>query len=99
MYKTIDIKRTTKKELIELIRKLKRQKDDHYILQENGKPLAVVISGAEYEELIEERRKKAAEELRKFLAGIHAKVDMSGSDEEVEKEIIEAIHELRGIKC
>jgi len=99
MVKTIDVNKTTKGKLIELLRKLPRQKDHQYLLQENGKPLAVLISQMEYEHYQQEQRLKAAEELKKVMARIHEHVPQDVSEEEVEKEVIEAIHEMRGVKC
>jgi len=95
MEKTIDLGRATKQELLELIRKLRRRREDHYILQENGKPLAVVISRAAYERYREEQRQKAAEELRQFLQEMQSKMDHGYSEEEVERDVLEAIHEVR----
>ena len=99
MVETIDVKKTTKGKLIELLRKLRRQKDRQYLLQENGKPLAVLISQVEYERYQQEQRQKAVEGLRKVMSEIHAKVPQDMTEEEVEKEIIDAIHEMRGVKC
>jgi PHD/YefM family antitoxin component YafN of YafNO toxin-antitoxin module len=99
MVKTINLKKTTKSELIELIRKLKRRKDDQYFLQENGKAMAVLISQAEYEKYREEQRLKAVERLQKLMSEVHAKIPQDMSEDEVEREVNEAIHEMRGIKC
>jgi len=99
MVKTINLKKTTKSELIELIRKLKRRKDDQYFLQENGKPMAVLISQVEYEKYREEQRLKAVERLQKLMSEVHAQIPQDISEDEVEKDIIEAIHEMRGVKC
>jgi len=99
MVKTIDVKKTTKNELIELMRKLARRKDEQYLLQVGGKPLAVLISRVEYERYQQEQRRKAVEELRKVMSEMHAKAPQDMSEEEVEREIIDAIHEMRGVKC
>jgi len=99
MVKTINLKKTSKSELIELIRKLKRRKDDQYFLQENGKPMAVLISQTEYEKYREEQRLKAVERLQKLRSEVHAQIPQDISEDEVEKDIIEAIHEMRGVKC
>jgi PHD/YefM family antitoxin component YafN of YafNO toxin-antitoxin module len=99
MVKTINLKKTTKSELIELIRKLKRRKDDQYFLQENGKAMAVLISQAEYEKYREEQRLKAVERLQKLMSEVHAQIPQDMSEDEVEREVNEAIHEMRGIKC
>lgn len=98
MVKTIDVNKTTKGKLIELLRKLPRQKDHQYLLQENGKPLAVLISQVEYERYQHEQKQKAVEGLRKVMSEIHANVPQDMTEEEVEKEIIDAIHEMRGVK-
>ena len=95
MVKTIDVKKTTKGKLIELLRKLPRQKDHQYLLQENGKPLAVLISQVEYERYQQEQRLKAAEELRRLLEERQNKMNHSFSEEEVERDVLEAIHEVR----
>ncbi len=99
MVKTINLKKTTKSELVELIHKLKRRKDDQYLLQENGKPLAVLISQAEYERYREEQRLKGVERLQKLMSEIHPQIPQDISEEEVEREVVEAIHEMRGVKC
>jgi PHD/YefM family antitoxin component YafN of YafNO toxin-antitoxin module len=99
MVKTINLKKTTKSELIELIRKLKRRKDDQYFLQENGKAMAVLISQAEYEKYREEQRLKAVERLQKLMSEVHVQIPQDMSEDEVEREVNEAIHEMRGIKC
>lgn len=95
MIKTINLKKTTKGELIEIIRKLKRRKDDQYFLQENGKPLAVLISKAAYERYREQDRSRGAESLRRFLDEVHPKMSHDYSEEEVERDVLEAIHEVR----
>jgi PHD/YefM family antitoxin component YafN of YafNO toxin-antitoxin module len=99
MVKTINLKKTTKSELIELVRKLKRRKNDQYFLQENGKAMAVLISQAEYEKYREEQRLKAVERLQKLMLEVHAQIPQDIPEDEVEKDIIEAIHEMRGVKC
>ncbi|MDZ7369009.1 MAG: hypothetical protein ONB43_24610 [candidate division KSB1 bacterium] len=95
MVKTINLKKTTKSELIELIRKLKQRKDDQYFLQENGKPRAVLISKAEYERYREQDRLKGANELRQFLDQVHSQMPHGYSEEEVERDVLKAIHEVR----
>ncbi len=99
MVKTINLKKTTKSELIELIRKLKRRKDDQYFLQENGKPMAVLISQVEYEKYREEQRLKAVGRLQKVMSEVHTQIPHDMSEDEVDREIVEAIHEMRGVKC
>jgi len=99
MVKTINLKKTKKSDLIELIRKLKGQQDAQYFLQENGQPLAVLISQTEYERYREEQRLKAVARLQKVMSEIQADIPHDISEEEVEREVNEAIHEMRGVKC
>jgi len=99
MVQTINLKKTTKSELFELIRKLRKQKDAQYFLQENGKPLAVLISQAEYERYREEERLKAVTRLQKVMSEIQADIPQDVSEAEVEREVNDAIHEMRGVKC
>jgi len=95
MVKTINLKKTTKSDLIELIRKLKKQRDAQYFLQENGKPLAVLISRREYERYREQDRLRGANDLRQFLDEAHSQMKHNYSEEEIEKDVLEAIHEVR----
>jgi len=97
MEKTIDLKKTTKKQLFELLRNLRRT-NDHYVLKENGSFLAVVIAREEYEKYLQRRQAEAQTGLEKFLNKIHSRIDQSIPDEDLEKEIDEAIHEMRGVK-
>lgn len=99
MIKTIDIAKTTDKELAELIRQFARQNGDQCLLQEDGEPLAALISQNEFERYQEQRRLQAAEELRNFLKDQHATIPPGMTDEEVEKYIVETIHEMRGVEC
>jgi len=99
MVKTINLKKTTKSELIELIRKFKKQTDAQYFLQENGKPLAVLISQVEYERYREEQRLKAVARLQKVMSEIQADIPQDIPEEEVERDVNKAIHEMRGVKC
>jgi PHD/YefM family antitoxin component YafN of YafNO toxin-antitoxin module len=98
MVKTIDLKRTKEVELIGLVRALQGQDNDHYVIQENGEPLAVLISQAEYERYREQDRLKAVEKLQKFLDDVHSKINHNFSEEEIERDVNEAIHEMRGKK-
>lgn len=97
MEKIIDIKKTTKKELFDLLRTL-HQTSDHYIVKENGRFLAVVIPREEYEKYLQQQQARAQVELENFLAKVHSRIDQSISDEDLMKEIDDAIHEMRGIK-
>lgn len=95
MVKTINLKKTTKSDLIELIRKLKKQKDAQYFLQENGKPLAVLISKTEYERYREQDRLRGANDLKGFLDAAHSQMKHNYPDEEIANDILEAVHEVR----
>ncbi len=97
MEKTIDLKKTQKKELFDLLRTL-RQTNDHYILRENGDFLAVVITREEYEKFLLRRQAEAQVGLEKVLAKIHSQIDQNISDEDLQKQLDEAIHEMRGVK-
>jgi hypothetical protein len=97
MEKTIDLKKTTKKELVGLIRTL-RGTNDHYTLRENGDILAVVIAREEYEKYLLQRQAEAQVGLEKVLAKIHSQIDQNISNEDLQKEIDDAIHEMRGVK-
>jgi FKBP-type peptidyl-prolyl cis-trans isomerase (trigger factor) len=97
MEKTLDLKKTTKKQLFELLRNL-RGTNDHYVLKENGSFLGVVIAREEYEEYLLRRQAEAQVGLEKVLAKIHSQSDQNISDEDLQKELDEAIHEMRGVK-
>lgn len=97
MEKTIDLNKTTKKELFDLLRTL-RQTNDHFILRENGDFLAAVIAREEYEEYLRQRQVKAQAGFKEFMDKIHPGADQDISDDELEKEICDAIHEMRGVK-
>lgn len=97
MEKTLDLKKTTKKQLFELLRNL-RGTNDHYVLKENGSFLGVVIAREEYEEYLRQRQVKAQAGFKEFLDKIHSRTDQDISDDELEKEICDAIHEMRGVK-
>jgi hypothetical protein len=71
MEKTIDLKKTTKKEFFELLRKLRRT-NDHYVLKENGSFLAVVITQEEYEKYLQRRQGEAQVRIEKFLDKTHS---------------------------
>ena len=88
---------TTKQELLELFREL-RCSIDHFVLKENGSFLGVVLSQEEYESYRQWQKVEAWTEFKAFLDKIHSRIDQNISDEELEKEIDEAIHEMRGVK-
>jgi hypothetical protein len=93
MEKTIDLKKTKKKELFDLLRTL-RQTNDHCLLRENGDFGAVVITREEYEKYLLRRQTEAQADLEKVLAKIHSQSDQNFSDEDLQKELDEAIHEM-----
>jgi PHD/YefM family antitoxin component YafN of YafNO toxin-antitoxin module len=95
MIKTIDIAKTTDKELAELIRQFARQNGDHYLLQEDGEPMAALISQEEFERYQKQRRLQAAEELRNFLKEQRAIMGHDHTEEEVERDVLQAIQEVR----
>jgi len=97
MEKTIELKKTTKKELFDLLRALSRT-NDNYILRENGNFLAAVIAREEYEKYLLRRQAEAQVGLEKVLTKIHSQIDQNISDEDLQKQIDEAIHEMRGVK-
>jgi len=97
MEKTIDLKKTTKEELFDLFRMLPSS-NDHYILKENDNFLAAIIAQADYEKYLLHRQAEAQIGLEKFLEKIHPRVDPNISDEDLEAEIVDAIHEMRGVK-
>lgn len=88
---------TTKEELFSLMRSFRRAKDN-YILKENGNFLAAVIAREEYEKYLSKRQAEAQVGLEKVLAKIHSQVEQNISDEDLQKEIDEAIHEMRGVE-
>jgi ubiquitin C-terminal hydrolase len=97
MEKTIDLNKTTKKELFGLLRTLSRT-NDNYILKENGNFLAAVIAREEYEKYLQKRQAEAQADLEKFLDKIHFRIDQNISDEDLEKLINDAKHAMRGVK-
>ena len=97
MERTIDLNKTTKKELFDLLRTL-RQTKDHFILRENGDFVGAVIAREEYEKYLLRRQAEAQVGLEKVLAKIHSQSNQNLSDEDLQKEIDEAIHETRGVK-
>ncbi len=50
------------------------------------------------EQRILRRQVRAQRELEKFLDQVHSRIDQSISDEDLTKEIVDAIHEMRGVK-
>lgn len=64
--------------------------DEAVVLTRRGQAVAVLISPAEYDELLELRRKMAREELQARLAEVRASVASAGLDVSVVDEAIEA---------
>ena len=64
--------------------------DEAVVLTRRGQAVAVLISPAEYDELLELRRKMAREELQARLADVRASVASAGLDVSVVDEAIEA---------
>jgi antitoxin YefM len=64
--------------------------DEAVVLTRRGQAVAVLISPAEYETLLELRRRLAREELQARLAEIRASVASAGLDVSVVDEAIEA---------
>ncbi len=64
--------------------------DEAVVLTRRGQAVAVLISPAEYEALLELRRRLAREELQARLAAIRASVASAGLDVSVVDEAIEA---------
>jgi hypothetical protein len=60
--------------------------------------VAVVIAREEYEKYLRRRQAEAQSGLEKLLNKTHSRIDQSISDEDLEKEIDEASHEMRGVK-
>lgn len=97
MEKVIDLKKTPKKKLVDLLQGLS-QADDHYVLKDNGNFIGVVLSQENYEKYLVRWQEQGQRELEKILDSVHPRVDQSISDEELNKEIVDAIHEMRGVK-
>ncbi len=64
--------------------------EEALVLTRRGQAVAVLISPAEYEELLELRRRLAREELQARLAEVRASVASAGLDVSVVDEAIEA---------
>jgi antitoxin YefM len=64
--------------------------DEAVVLTRRGQAVAVLISPAEYEALLEQRRRLAREELQARLAEVRASVASAGLDVSVVDEAIEA---------
>jgi prevent-host-death family protein len=64
--------------------------DEAVVLTRRGQAVAVLISPAEYDELLELRRKMAREELQARLADVRASVASAGLDVSVVDEAIKA---------
>lgn len=64
--------------------------DEAVVLTRRGQAVAVLISPAEYDELLELRRQMARDELQARLAEIRASVASAGLDVSVVDEAIEA---------
>lgn len=97
MEKIIDLKKTPKKKLVELLQGLS-QSDDHYVLKDNDEFLGAVLSRENYEKYLLRWQEQGQKELGKFLDTVHPRMDQNISDEELNKEIVDAVHEMRGIK-
>ena len=97
MEKVIDLKKTPKKKLVDLLQGLS-QADDHYVLKDNGNFIGVVLSQENYEKYLVRWQEQGQRELEKILDSVHPRVDQSISDEELNQEIVDAIHEMRGVK-
>lgn len=97
MEKVIDLNKTPKKKLVDLLQGLS-QADDHYVLKDNGNFIGVVLSQENYEKYLVRWQEQGQRELEKILDSVHPRVDQSISDEELNKEIVDAIHEMRGVK-
>ena len=97
MEKVIDLNKTPKKKLVDLLQGLS-QADDHYVLKDNGNFIGVVLSQENYEQYLVRWQEQGQRELEKILDSVHPRVDQSISDKELNKEIVDAIHEMRGVK-
>ena len=64
--------------------------DEHIVLTRRGEALAVLMSPAEYDRLVETRRQVAQEELRARLADVRKSVADAGLDVSVVDEAIAA---------
>jgi prevent-host-death family protein len=64
--------------------------DEAVVLTRRGQAVAVLISPAEYDELLDLRRRMAREELQARLAEVRASVASAGLDVSVVDEAIEA---------
>jgi prevent-host-death family protein len=64
--------------------------DEAVVLTRRGQAVAVLISPAEYDELLDLRRRTAHEELQARLADVRASVASAGLDVSVVDEAIEA---------
>jgi len=64
--------------------------DEAIVLTRRGQALAVLISPAEYDELLDLRRRTSREELQARLAEVRASVASAGLDVSVVDEAIEA---------
>lgn len=67
-----------------------RAEDEAVVLTRRGQAVAVLISPAEYEALLDLRRRLAREELQARLAEVRASVASAGLDVSVVDEAIEA---------
>jgi prevent-host-death family protein len=64
------------------------------VLTRRGRALAVLVSTDEYERLVEERRRRAREELAAHLAEVRERVAAAGLDVSVVEEAISAARGL-----
>ena len=97
MEQIIDIKKTPKKRLVDLLQGVPNS-DNHFVLKDNGHFLGVVISRENYEKYMVQHQVEAQEKLDKFFDEVQAGNHLAMSDDELEQEIADAIHEMRGVK-
>ena len=94
MVKDVDLKDLTNTKLRNLLKSIKS--DDQYILKENGKPRAVLLSLDDLEVLkrAKANKEKAWENLFANLKQVHA-LNPNVSEEQVHKDVAEAIRAVR----
>ena len=94
MEQIIDLEKTPMKKLRELLRSLPNT-DDHFVLRNNGHFLGAVLSIKNYEDYLMARQAEAQKDLQSFLDTIQPQVDPNISDDERDRQIVDAIHEAR----
>lgn len=97
MEQIIDVKKTPKKKLLDLLQELPNT-DNHFVLKDNGHFLGVVLSHENFEKYVMGRQAEAQKDLQSFLDAVPTRGAPNMSDEELNKEIVDAIHEMRGVK-